>query len=661
MKLHTSDFKNEIKEFGREIDSIITYTLNGEDLELSEETLNSVTPHYEGAILKSIMKQLDIDSGVEIPIGTIVNYQFGVKVRNDEVEDYKDNYDYINFGNYIVKGVEKQEDTNSYLIKCCDKLLYTMVDYEDLELTYPITIDNYIKAICDRFGYTFKNYQTQYANYDKQIPNELYLTYNAETESWESLNYTFRDVLDELAQVTASTICINEEDDELEIRYITDTEDTIDGEYLKDINVNFAEKYGPINTIVFSRSAGSDKIFKTYPDNLPEDERNAIEIADNQILNSDDRDEFLDDILDKLKGLEYYLNDFSSTGIGYYNLCDKYNISITMHDEETEEDTTVVYPCIMLNDEFSVTQGDLEELIHTDQPEQTETQYKYADTTDKRMNRASLIVDKQNQKIIATIETVQNNLEENYATISKVDEMIVDSTAGITNTLIKAGGNNLIKNSALIFKEENGKYEYWNGSIERGNADENGVISETGTTILTQTTKANQSVSVTPDTYTLSFKYKRLSLTSDITFAINNEEIVFEDSDEGEIIKTIKNETQNITIEFSSTINNGYCIYDLMLNKGDTALDYSQNANETTTDTVKIGKGIAVTSESTDTTTRIDSDGFRVLNKNNENDVLLRATDTGTDTKTLKVRSWAEISGLRFQEVDGQTWITGII
>lgn len=661
MKVHTSDFKNAIKEFGREIDNIITYTINSEELELSEDTLNSVTPHYEGAILKSIMKQLDIDSNVEIPVGTIINYQFGIKVADEVVEYYRDNYEYINFGNYVVKEVEKQEDTNSYLIKCCDIMLYSMVDYEALNITYPITIDNYIKAICDKLGYTFKNYQTQYANYDKEITNELYLTYNDASETWESLDYTFRDVLDELAQVTASTICINEDDDELEIRYINNTNDTIDEEYLKDINVNFGQKYGPINTIVLSRSAGSDKIYKSYPENLPEEQRFAVEIADNQIMNDNDRDLFIDDILNQLKGLEYYLNDFSSTGVGYYNLCDKYNISVTLHDEESLTDTTTIYPCIMFNDEFSVTQGDIQELIHTDEPKETDTEYKYADTTDKRLNRASLIVDKQNQKIVATIETIQNDLEDNYTTISKVEEMIVDAETGITNTLIKAGGNNLIRNSALLFKDTEGNYEYWEGDIDRGVGDEYDVISETNTVILTQTNGVKQSINVVPDFYTLSFKYKRVLLTSDITFLVNQNAITFEDLTEGEITYTFKNDNNNITLEFNSSIDNGYIIYDLMLNKGNVALDYSQNANETTTDTVKIGKGIAVTSETTDTITRIDSDGFRVLNKNNEDDILLRATDTGTDTKTLEVREWAEISGIRIQETNSQTWITGII
>ena len=388
MKTHTNNFKNNLIKFGRELDSKITYTQNGTQVELGVEDLNSITPHYEGGILKSVMKQLDIDSNVEIPLNTVINFQFGVKTSNEEVQDYRDNYDYINFGNYVVYNVEKQEDTGSYKITCYDKMLYSMKDYESVGVTYPITIRSYINAICTHLGLTFSNINDTFANYNREIQNELYLDADNNT-----LGFTFRDVLDQLAQVTASTICINE-DDELEIRYINNTNDTINEEYLKDINVNFGEQYGPINTIVLSRSAGSDNIY--YPAILPNNP-NEIKISDNQIMNFNDRADYLPDIYAKLNGLQYYLNDFASTGITYYDICDRYNVQI---GENT-------YPCIMFNDEINITQG-LEENIHTDMPEESETDYTKADKTDRKINQTYLIVNKQLGIIEAKVDEVAN-------------------------------------------------------------------------------------------------------------------------------------------------------------------------------------------------------------------------------------------------------------
>ena len=306
MKAHTNGYKENIKMFGRELDSKISYTINGTDYELGSEQLNSVSVYYEGAILKSVMKCLEIDSNVEIPLETVLTYDFGVKVGYE--------YEYINYGNFVVYNVEKQEDTSSYKITCYDKMLYSNKDYENLSITYPITIREYIDTICTHLGLTFANSSDSFVNYDKLINNELYLD-----SEGNSLNYTFRDVLDELAQVTASTICIND-DDELEIRYINDTEDTIDEEYLKDINVNFGEKYGPINTVSFKRSSDSDVISDSIPTDLDVNLKNEISISDNQILNGNNRNEFLSGILNQLYGLEYYINDFSSTGITYYDL-----------------------------------------------------------------------------------------------------------------------------------------------------------------------------------------------------------------------------------------------------------------------------------------------------------------------------------------------------
>lgn len=414
MKIHTNDFKNELIKFGREIDCVISYELSGETIELGSSELNSITPHYEGSILKSVMKQLDIESNVEIPKGTVLNCQFGLKVNNG--------YEYLNFGNYVVYDVEKQEDTRDYKITCYDKILYSMKSYESMNISYPITVRNYINQICNKLGLTFRNINDEFANYDKEITTELYLD-----SEGNDLGYTFRDVLDELAQVTASTICINESTDELEIRYINDTNDLIDEYYLKDVNVKFGEKYGPINSIVLSRASESDNVYLQDEDSIATNGLCEIKIKDNQIMNFNNRSDYLPDILEKLDGLEYYLNDFSSTGIAYYNLCDRYNIRI---DNNT-------YSCIMFNDEFKITQG-LEEIIHTELPEESETDYTKADKTDRKINQTYIIVDKQNQTIQSLvsevgdysdrISTVEQDVESISQSIRDFEDLVRENT-----------------------------------------------------------------------------------------------------------------------------------------------------------------------------------------------------------------------------------------
>ena len=400
MKVHTTAFKEQIKEMGRELDSIITYG----DTVLGNEQLNAVTPSFQGGILKSVMKQLDIDSNVPIPVGTILNYQFGVKVNGE--------YEYLDFGNYVVKDVEKQEDTMSYKITCYDKLLFSMKDYAKMPITYPITIRSYINALCSFLGIRFANNNDTFVNYDKIIPNELYLD-----ASGNSIGYTFRDVLDELAQVTASTICLND-NDELEIRYINDTGDTIDEEFLKNVNVNFGERYGKVNSIVLSRSGESDNVYLRDEASVSANGLTELKIVDNQIMNFNNRDEFLPEILGKLNGLEYYLNDFASTGIAYYDLCDRYNVKVGDN----------AYSCVMFNDELLITQG-LEENIFTEMPQETETDYTKADKTDRKINQTYLIVDKQNQQI----EAVVSQTDEQNQKIAKVTQTVDELNSKISD------------------------------------------------------------------------------------------------------------------------------------------------------------------------------------------------------------------------------------
>ena len=426
MKTHTSSFKENVKLFGRELDSKITYEANGETIELESENINSVSPHYKGNILKSIMKQLDIDSNIEIPLGTELNYSLGIKTGEDATTG-DSIYEYINYGNYIVYKSEKQEDTESYKLTCYDKMLYSMVDYESLGITYPITIKNYINALCTHLGLIFANNQDTFPNYNKTIPSELFL--NSEGQS---IGYTFRDVLDQLAEVTASTICINEEDDSLEIRYITETNDVIDGEYLKDTNVTFGKIYGPINSIVLSR-AGSDNVYLQDEDSVEQNGLCEIKITDNQFMNFNNRDEFLPDILNKLDGLQYSLNDYSSTGICYYNLCDRYTINVVKVDDDTQEESTNTYSCVMFNDEVNITQG-LEEHIYTELSETSETDYTKADKTDRKINQTYLIVDKQNQQIQSVITTQEEQEEQMSQIVQTVDEISskVEDLADVT-------------------------------------------------------------------------------------------------------------------------------------------------------------------------------------------------------------------------------------
>lgn len=1010
MKTHTSRYKEEVKKFGRQLDSKITYELDGETIELGNEDLNSITPSFESNILKSVMKQLEIDSNVDIPVGTEINYQFGVLVDGS--------FEYLDFGNYIVYKSEKQEDTRSWRITCYDKMLYAMTDYERLDVEYPVTIRSFIQAICNKLNLIFANASNEFVNYNKEISTELYLDSNG-----SSLGYTYRDVLDELAQVTASNIIIND-DDELEIKYIqndqyventvtgngnvtltnakkditienkiqgkceqegtptpdspveiktvsgignlfdknnanilnanvnnnnvassnnaktlyipiiggetytiskirsarfrvattinepaigvstaqfngdidnnteytittnatanylcvyfylnrTDTltqqevldsiqieksstahqyvpyghwlpikvansndtsaedyqeqitlidlnkydsnneivgnyelcsigdvkdlltikdgnavitkninkivlngsesytqvnvvenntmyrttnaifvglpnnttnyitnyfstntasyssstigsyiynnqfrmrvpssitnintwlathntniyyklsatetitlkgtynislyegtnyitvydddleptteikyktntiteTEVINEEYLKDINVNFGEKYGEINTVVFSRSAGADKIALSFPEDLMDDEKIAIEIADNQILNSNDRDQYINGILNQLYGFSYYLNDFSSTGITYLDIGDRYYIHIGDNS----------YSCVMFNDEINITQG-LEENIHTDIGETSDTDYSKTDKTDRKLNETWIIANKNKGDITlhtSQISTLQDDMKNVY-TIDQTNELIANAETGVTNTFSKAGGNNIFRNTGLWFEQSdnNNPYEFWNGIVARIKEEKasnmNALQLQSGTVYQNQEVPNGQ--------YTVSFKYKKLIHLAQPKVYINDVEYELTEEEDTEFEQIIEVSAKYINIRFTTDINDSCEIYDLMVNAGTVKLAYSQNQNETTTDTVNISKGITITTSDSTTKFKANADGIRTLDRNDN--VLTEFTDTGMTTKEAIIQSKSQIVGTLWQEVGEQTWIT---
>jgi hypothetical protein len=246
---------------------------------------------------------------------------------------------------------------------------------------------------------------------------------------------------------------------------------------------------------------------------------------------------------------------------------------------------------------------------------------------------------------------VSSNLDNNYLTKEQTEQLILNSESGLSNIFTKIGGNNLIKNSALYFKKDN-IYDYWIGSAKKiiySNAQSNTAIS-------LKNSSFKQSISLANNDYTLSFKYKRLNSLGSANVKINNETISLEET--GEIKKTLSITTNQFEIEFNSTLDDSYIIYDLMLNVGTESSTWSQYANEIHTDTVNISKGITVEATENDTIGSLGADGLKVENKYT-NETVLKATDTGMETPEIIAKT-GTMGGASIKKVGNQSWIVGV-
>ena len=160
------------------------------------------------------------------------------------------------------------------------------------------------------------------------------------------------------------------------------------------------------------------------------------------------------------------------------------------------------------------------------------------------------------------------------------------------------------------------------------------------------------------DSYNISFNYKKLLEAAVCKVKINDDiEIELTDMSWRTIERQLEILDNYFRIEFISDSNNCCYISDLILIVGVNKQTWTQNINETTSNTVSIGQGIRVDSDKTNTYTRIDSDGNRTFNKAT-NQAVMEATDKGINAENAIVRTQAEITGVLQQKVGNQVWGT---
>lgn len=543
MKSVTNDYKNTIKEFGKEITvklQINDYNSSGTvintwdfDDQYSEENnnlttyhlnaggnINSISYSYNGQLYSSIMTQciLDINKDVypsETGDHREITVYFGLLVNGTN--------EYINLGTFLIKEKEEQKDSASLKLTMYDKMLYTMVAYDGVEVVnyiqttdeeylenkdyyietygeytllvegvdyevgdeitgtvyelepYSITLREYTTKLANHLGLTFYNSNETFPNYDKELTQDLYLD-----STGASLGYTFRDVLDDIAEATGRTFIMVGSTLKL-IPTPTVSVATIDEESLKDINVDFGEKYGPINKVSLTRSADSDVIYRANDLSIQTYGETEVSFKDNQLLSQEDREDWIDDIYSEILGTEYYLNDYSSPGITYLEVMDRYNVSINGN----------TYSCLMLNDEINITQG-LEENIHSEVPDTYKPEYIIASTTDKTALQTTLIVNKQLGQIVGEVASksdltaLQDQIDANGNAIESLGTRVTQTESNITfatntlNEIIDENGNiTTVKNSLVTINADGIQVQTNTSAIKTQMTNDAFIISDT--------------------------------------------------------------------------------------------------------------------------------------------------------------------------------------
>lgn len=414
-------FKEAINEYGKQITASFTYC----GAIYKDEQIISMNPHYEGSLLKTVMKCLDIELDGELLSETsaiaglaiagkafagvaevtdknaIKSPRFGVKAPWDA------DYSYIEYGTYLIKETKKDEDTKAISIECYDLMLQSMIPYDlALDYTQGVTVKDFLDAICDRLGWE-KGYTT-FHNCNVLIDEEKY-----------DKSDTFRDALDDIAEVAGGMIGFVE--DALTVIYPTNSSEVIDEENLKSLTIG--KKYGPINSIVLSRAPQEDNIYRQDADSITANGMTEIRIENNQLiegsqLTSTHREDFMDGICDALMGLSFELYELESFGIGYLSFGDFFTIKTA---------DGVEHKALMLCDDLKITQGVSEE-SKLEEPEITNTDYSSASETDKTIRKTIMRVNKQENRIDALVSRV-DTMEGGLGEVTKKAELAITPTA----------------------------------------------------------------------------------------------------------------------------------------------------------------------------------------------------------------------------------------
>ena len=341
------------------------------------------------------------------------------------------------------------------------------------------------------------NYKVDYVPYntmnDWQITQEL----------WENISgITYRDIFVQIAQATAST-CIVGNDDKIYFKPLTATGERLTYDNMK--RLKLSDKYGEINSVVLSRTPQEDNVYLRDDASIQANGLTEFKIENNEIIDKAREDAILP-IYDALRGVSYYPFETTTEGLGWYEIGDSFDIV---------NDTGDVFNTSLFN--FTVLiDGSIKETLKTTAETKTQTQYQYATTIAKRVKNTEVIVNKQEQYI----QQLVSDVHDVDGVVNKKYTEIIQNIDGIVNSVQNSGGNNLIKNSVMFAYDTNKVPSSWelegDGEIAIQSDTEavaNGGLSGHSFTLLNKIVR--QRVQVTPNAdgnsvyYTFSTKIKK--------------------------------------------------------------------------------------------------------------------------------------------------------
>ena len=604
--------------------------------------------NYDEKDIQSFEYETTIVSDGNI-IGTCELGKATIKLLNDsnEYSTYKDSWIKTIHGSFYVYDVKPVQEKVNIELSCYDIKYKLDTPYVSSNHTFPCTLKEWRNSIFDDCDVEYDN--NDFPNSDLLLNQEPYVGENPSNRS----------VICLIAQAGASSV-VTDSDDKFYFVWFDDETVHIATDWTELTTVR--NQTQAINTVVLGRGDVEDNVY--YPDPRPENPKE-FRIDNNYILDPQDTSTTTDLRYETRIPIYNQVNGFSYIPFSMRTQNIENKLSVKLGQKVSYED---IYDnqleSYVMTKKITYLGGDLEEdnnyeiNLSAEEIKETSTDFSYASNVPNDILIVSRKADKnsgQIEDLIINVSTLQDETNNMY-TIEQVNQLVQTAETGITNTFATSGGNNIFRNTGLWFEtdDEYNPYEFWNGIVVR-TKEEN---AQNMNALLLQTATLSQEQNVPNGKYTISFKYKKLIELANVKCTINNIEYTLDGTGETEFEQTIDVNSQYINVQFLSDITDSCEIYDLMVNSGEVKLAYTQNQNETTTDTVNISKGITITASDMDVTFKANADGIRTLDKNGTRKT--QFTDTGMITTDAEIENKATIVSLLHKRVGNHVWVSKI-
>ena len=213
-----------IQTMGRRIVKHVYYINNGSSHYISDDSIDSIKFTTKTGLIGTLM------NGCEIILKEPINGDIYISIEAKYGEYTASEL----YGPYFLKEEPKYDaDKKLYTHNCYDGIIKSMIPYEALNINYPCSVYSFFSELITELGYSTN--VLSLPNGTRQMSSDLYY----------GINYTYRDVLDDIAQANGVLFYID--GNVIKIANLNDNGITIDDDILKNQNISFGEHFGPIN------------------------------------------------------------------------------------------------------------------------------------------------------------------------------------------------------------------------------------------------------------------------------------------------------------------------------------------------------------------------------------------------------------------------------